>query len=1175
MLAGLLTPESRDFCMLLAESVLNFDLKYSYGKVIYSRGQDYYTHHKVSQVTIENLDKFIIFTGQVKGSIANRYTTKVRFELVKGKVFQTESSCSCPMEGGCKHVVATIMQGKEALRKQLHQAPQFMPRRISDGELVGISSGTGGGTPVSQVPPPSSPPSSPPSFPQPPMTSSQQIADLKKSLMDKKNSVRPEVRIWLNSFLTDGFSEKLVQEKKKVFRYMLDPKARKRLFSTLAIKPIRVGVNKNGTLSKAKPEEFLRPYSLEMHLLPADQVSLVHELVSIADPHFYGGYVDIVKLDTDSRDLFTRLFQTGLCCLGEYENVLSMGEDLSITFDWEMLIDGNLQVMIPELFGKRLDLFRTNPLIYIDHEKKTIGFATTQLPHKLALQLMDAPAFNLEEMQEATQVLNQIVPNSIKLLDTTTARVIDTITPVGRVWVDYKKEQDYFFESRFTFQVWFDYDGIPIPAATEGAIANVLRDGKFVKIVRDKKTEATLLKPLTKVNWQSISSNTDTTSYTITLDGDGGEAGYTVHEGIISPLQELGWIVTFCEGFPFQVETGIEDWYNLMDSEEGNYDWFDFEAGVKINGQDVNLVPTLVHLFKTNNVDEFLTQEYTEDDVSYVRLPNQKYLPMPSLFLANLARNLLDIFQNSPLTDDNRLRVDRWRLVDAASIAAMTKATEQRWIGSDHLRSMAQQLLKPDLMTDVPVPETLQADLRGYQKEGLNWLQFMSHNYFGGILADDMGLGKTIQTISHILKEKEAGRAKGPILIIAPTSLMGNWESELTKFSPSLSYLTLQGPDRKKYYQDIDQKDVILTTYPLVIRDSEELFKHQFHLLILDEAQMIKNPLTKYYVAIQQLKATHRLCLTGTPMENHLGELWSIFNFLMPGFLGSQRAFAQHFRRPIEKLGDDHARTTLTRRITPFILRRTKAAVAHDLPAKTEIIQTIDMENDQRAVYESIRIAMNEKVQNEISKKGLNRSQIIILDALLKLRQACCDPRLLKMGESAKKASSAKLTFLRETLPSMIEEGRQILIFSQFAEMIALLQQELEALGIPYSTITGQTQDRRTPVDQFQSGKTKVFLITLKAGGTGLNLTAADTVIHVDPWWNPAVENQATDRAYRIGQAKPVFVYKLIAAGSIEEKILELQKRKAQMTAGVLDGDKADFQKLSADDIQDLFAVIR
>jgi len=318
-----------------------------------------------------------------------------------------------------------------------------------------------------------------------------------------------------------------------------------------------------------------------------------------------------------------------------------------------------------------------------------------------------------------------------------------------------------------------------------------------------------------------------------------------------------------------------------------------------------------------------------------------------------------------------------------------------------------------------------------------------------------------------------------------------------------------------------------------------------------------------------------RLCLTGTPLENHLGELWSQFHFLLPGLLGNEKSFNSEFRHPIEKLGDEGRRALLTRRIKPFLLRRTKDKVAEELPSKTEMVRTVELTGAQRDLYETVRLAMDKKVRDEIEKKGVARSQIVILEALLKLRQVCCDPRLAKTAASRKAfASSAKLTVLMEMLEELLLENRKILIFSQFTSMLTLIEAELTARRIPYAILTGDTADRGNVVRSFQQGAMPVFLISLKAGGVGLNLTAADTVIHYDPWWNPAAENQATDRAWRIGQDKPVFVYKLIAKGTLEEKIQALQQKKAELAYAMLGAGQVNNVEITPEDLQAIFAPL-
>jgi SNF2 family DNA or RNA helicase len=582
-------------------------------------------------------------------------------------------------------------------------------------------------------------------------------------------------------------------------------------------------------------------------------------------------------------------------------------------------------------------------------------------------------------------------------------------------------------------------------------------------------------------------------------------------------------------------------------------------------------LPILVNLIRRfpQQMDLSQLRNAPPGHVVFARIDNGALLPMPVERLIPILETLTELYDTTVMSDD-RLRLPA---VQAAQLTALESSLGQQlaWTGGERLRELGRKLGEFQGVRDVTPPAGLQTSLRAYQQQGLNWLQFLREYRLGGLLADDMGLGKTVQTLAHLLLEKESGRMDRPSLVIAPTSLMVNWRMEAQRFAPALRVLVLQGTERKQRFEDLAGHDVVLTTYPLLPRDREILLAQEYHLLILDEAQVIKNPKTMASQIVRELHARHRLCLTGTPMENHLGELWSLLHFLMPGLLGDEKRFRRLFRIPIEKHGDEERRAGLTRRIAPFLLRRSKQDVAKELPAKTEIVRSVELGSAQRDLYESLRLAMHSKIQEEIGRKGMARSHIIILDALLKLRQVCCDPRLVKLDSARRVKNSAKLELLMEMLPELIEEGRRILLFSQFTSMLALIETELDRFKLPYVKLTGDTQDRATPVQRFQSGAVPLFLISLKAGGTGLNLTAADTVIHYDPWWNPAVETQATDRAHRLGQEKPVFVYKLLTAGTVEEKILAMQARKKALAESLFDATGERSPALTIDDLNALF----
>ena len=471
----------------------------------------------------------------------------------------------------------------------------------------------------------------------------------------------------------------------------------------------------------------------------------------------------------------------------------------------------------------------------------------------------------------------------------------------------------------------------------------------------------------------------------------------------------------------------------------------------------------------------------------------------------------------------------------------------------------------------IDAPEGLQATLRHYQEAGLSWLWFLHRHGLSGILADDMGLGKTIQALSLLLKSKHEEGGK-PSLVVAPTSVLANWEREAEKFTPQLSTFMWHGSDRKERADQLKEVDLVLTSYALARRDAEELGKVGFRYVILDEAQNIKNADSATAQACKGLPSDQRLALTGTPLENRLSELWSIFDFLMPGFLGSSSTFTERYETPIQVVGDNDVRERLRRRIHPFILRRLKTEVAKDLPPKTETIAYCEMEPGQAALYREVLAESRKKVYESIEKVGFKRSRVSILAALMRLRQVCCDPRLLKLPPGTLLPPSAKLDRFAELVDDLIAEGHRALVFSQFTEMLELLKQQAENKKLGYMYLDGRTKDRMSRVDAFNNPEgPPLFFISLKAGGTGLNLTSADYVIHYDPWWNPAVEDQATDRTHRIGQTKAVISYKLITRGTVEEKILALQKRKRDLAAGVL-GPDVDIEKaLTEKDLEDLF----
>jgi SNF2 family DNA or RNA helicase len=441
-----------------------------------------------------------------------------------------------------------------------------------------------------------------------------------------------------------------------------------------------------------------------------------------------------------------------------------------------------------------------------------------------------------------------------------------------------------------------------------------------------------------------------------------------------------------------------------------------------------------------------------------------------------------------------------------------------------------------------------------------------------------MGLGKTVQTLALLLAvksedQKEGVTKKRPFktLIVAPTSVVTNWLREMDKFAPSLRHALWHGAERKERQDELEDADVVVTSYALLRRDEEFLKEIDWRYVILDEAQQIKNPLSATARAAKRLKSDRRLALSGTPIENRLSEIWSIFDFVSPGLLGPLDKFEERYSRPIDG-GDKVAAERLRATIHPFILRRTKAEVARDLPEKIETDQFCELTGEQSSLYAAVLKEVRAQVMGEVERQGLARSHIMILAGLTRLRQAACDPRLLGLPREFGDDDSGKLVALRDLVQTSVEGGHKVLIFSQFVSMLQLIRRALDEDRVPYEYLDGSTKDRAERVENFQRDDgPPLFLISLKAGGSGLNLTAADTVIHFDPWWNPAVEDQATDRAHRIGQTKVVTTYRLIAKGTIEEKILELAEKKRELVGAVLAEDVGGAKKLTKGDLEDLF----
>ncbi len=574
-------------------------------------------------------------------------------------------------------------------------------------------------------------------------------------------------------------------------------------------------------------------------------------------------------------------------------------------------------------------------------------------------------------------------------------------------------------------------------------------------------------------------------------------------------------------------------------------DWFDVQAVVRFGDQEVSLQEIRQALRKKRR---------------YVKLADGSIGALPEEWLERY-KHLFGLGEQHE--DGLRFSAAQITLLDQLLSEADRARTDAEF------ERRRQRLRDFTGIQEHDLPQGFQGELRPYQKAGYNWLHFLHEYEFGGCLADDMGLGKTVQVLVFLLSLRERGHAQAADLIVVPRSLLANWQREVERFTPSLRVLEHFGPNRTQDVQTFQAYDLVLTTYGVMLRDIERLREYRFHYAVLDESQAIKNPLAKTSKAARLLNADHRLVMTGTPVENTTFELWSQFAFINPGLLGNLEYFKSEFGRAIEVKGDEKTARALRKMVYPFILRRTKDQVAPELPPRTERVMYCDMEPAQRRLYEKTRDQYRAMLLGLIEEEGLDKARMKVLEGLLRLRQICNHPRLMK---ASFRGDSGKFLMLMETLNTLREEGHKALVFSQFVQMLRLIRAALDEQGIPYAYLDGRTRKRQEQVDRFQNEPDlPFFLISLKAGGVGLNLTAADYVIHVDPWWNPAVEMQAADRAHRIGQDKPVFIYKLITRNSVEEKILQLQERKKALVQQLISTESSFFKALTPEDVEVLF----
>ena len=1093
------------------------DIRRHVSSATFERGRVYQRQGRVRITTIE--DDGGTIEGEVRGSERMPYLVSVTVRRLGNGSLVFGGDCSCPMGSHCKHVAALLLQVLGRQIAGIPKAPATSPSAEVTAWLTRLERVA---TPESEDYPPDI---------------RQRLFYLLDIAPDRQNAPRPILTAASVRLLNSGeFSDKVA----------------------ILVASVVVGAS--------LPAKYLRPSD---HAL----------LRNMARLHTSRDGKGVMLADKVGAEVLAQAVATGRCRWGSVGGpTLAVGEPRPGTISWSLAADGRQRPSVAMVDGSTA--LPMVPPWYVDSGAGVCGPVDLGLSPSMATALLSAPPLAAADIALVRDRLRSSLPEANLALPSAPK-------PTRRIKGAPTRKLSLFWHSRAAApnpvglplaRLTFLYNGLCVESGDDRAVTPVVEDNSIVEIVRDRKAEAQardrlkdigFIPAFLRLHWPLTEDcRSDRTLSKGDDPEDDEDAWLDFLADEVPALRRDGWQIEVADDFPYQIVRPDGDPEARL-SEGNRIDWFDLHLGVQIDGERVDILPALLRVLRdvpAEGLDEFLDDDSEDESTLRLRLEDGRVLALPFARLRPILKALTALYGAG--WPDGRPSFSHR---DAAQLSELVEATAAHgvvWTGGEKLRDLGRRLRDAAGLPPVALPTLFSGTLRPYQHTGLAWMQLLREVGLGGILADDMGLGKTVQTLAHLAVEKAEGRMDRPSLIVCPTSVLPNWLAEVAAFTPGLAVLALHGAARKDSFAAIAEADLVLTTYPLLARDEAALAAQQWHMVIIDEAQMVKNPKTAAALVLRRLDARHRLALTGTPLENHLGELWALFDFVSPGFLGDFKGFAKSWRTPIEKKGDTVRQEALARRVRPFLLRRTKAMVATDLPPKTEIIEHIELPGAQRDLYEGIRLAMHKKVRDAVAAKGLKRSHIELLDALLKLRQACCDPRLVKTtGKTARSAPSAKLARLMEMLPELIEEGRRILLFSQFTSMLALIEAELERAAIPYLLLTGDTTDRATPVRRFQAGEVPLFLISLKAGGSGLNLTAADTVIHYDPWWNPAVEAQATDRAHRIGQDKPVFVHKLVALDTIEVKMAALKARKQTLADGLFEGRSGAGLDIGEDDI--------
>jgi len=1102
-------------------------------------GRSYWAQGHVKALHVD--DSAGVVTANVKGSSRNAYVVTIIFHNDAPGQFFAEVDCECPVGFGCKHGAAVLVALQGRGRQQLGQSALSLPRSIALA-------------PLSSQPAPL------------PVPLFNWLAEAQTMAQRPAGSA--------SSFkIAYVFASRAVHGRKsgKVGAGL----ARAGLQPQLLVVTARLD---EPTANGQRRSSQVHGHSAPLASLTQDPIDswLVRRMSQ------YGGDFDAAgsPAGIGGTDWLHTAIATGRAHWARADGpVLHEAPSLAARFDWAMQSDGSQRLVLDLADvsdAEDLILLALAPPLLINDRTGAVHAIETGVDGIRARQLLMLPPVPPHAVSTLAARWGEIVgdvvapPGLSQLVD----RGVITPTPI----LTFREDSlDVQIPSRGRYASYgttkqttalarlsFDYDGCMVTTGTEATLIYAPGVDGVMRFQRDLSAETQAFDRLLDTSMRPLDvfaaiKPKPMQNWDFTVQPGARPADFaTILQQDVPRLRSEGWRIDYAAKWSLNI-VEIDADSLAFDVAPSGIDWFDISLGVRVGGKAFDILPLLRQLLAANGA-ALLDQL---GGVLSLPLGPGKIAQVPLDKLKPVLASLLQLALHGG-TANEKLRLPRR---DFATLADLESATQSHvpWSGAEPLRQLARALTR--LQTEPTVlPASFKARLRPYQQQGLDWLQALYQAGFGGVLADDMGLGKTVQALAHLVTLKAAGKLQGPALIVCPTSVLPNWQAEIQQFAPDLHIVLWHGSDRHALAPAIADADILLTSYPLLARD-EELAARAYGLAVLDEAHFLKNAATAGSKAARKVQSKQVIALTGTPVENQLGDIWSLSELVTPGLLGSLNDFRRDYARPIARDNDAVSKARLARRLRPFLLRRTKDEVARDLPAKTEISEWIDLEVGQLALYESVRLLMHKRVCDEIARVGLMRSQIILLDAMLKLRQVCCDPRLLPT-QLGRNAGSAKLARLFEILPEMLGEGRRIILFSQFTSMLDLIKPMLTERAIDFAEIRGTTKDRKTPVAEFQSGKVPVILVSLKAGGTGLNLTAADTVILYDPWWNPAVEAQAIDRAHRIGQTKPVFVHRLVARGSIEGKILTLQDKKRALAATLWGDDNAALSGLTEDDVQ-------